>query len=163
MVSPRSCTRAPSRPTKLIHTFSPSVSSSIREPSAGDQVRAYDIVFVVVLFLVVVQGGLVPFVASRLRLPVAVREQEPWALGMRFRDEPHGLHRFTVAAGAPADGSRMDDLTLGENVWVSFVGRDGALVQLRGETRLQAGDEVLVLADPDDAGLVRRLFAAPAS
>jgi len=32
-------------------------------------------------------------------------------------------------------------------------------VQLRGETRLQAGDEVLVLADPDDAGLVRGLFA----
>jgi cell volume regulation protein A len=126
-----------------------------------DPVRAYDIVFVVVLFSVVVQGGLVPLVAARLRLPVEIREQEPWALGMRFRDEPHGLHRFTVTRGAPADGSRMDELTLGENVWISFVGRDGALVQLRGETTLQAGDEVLVLADPDDAGLVRRLFTEP--
>jgi cell volume regulation protein A len=125
---------------------------------AGDSARAYGIVFVVVLFSVVVQGGLVPLVATALRLPVEIREQEPWALGMRFRDEPHGLHRFTVAPGAPADGSRMDALTLGENVWVSFVGRDGALVQLRGDTTLQAGDEVLVLADPQDAGLVRRLF-----
>jgi potassium/hydrogen antiporter len=127
-----------------------------------DRVRAYAIVFVVVLFSVVVQGGLVPVVAARLRLPVEIREQEPWALGMRFRDEPHGLHRFTVAPGSPADGSRMDELTLGENVWVSFVGREGALVQLRGDTTLQADDEVLVLADPQDAGLVRRLFTEPA-
>jgi cell volume regulation protein A len=56
----------------------------------------------------------------------------------------------------------MDELTLGENVWISFVGREGALVQLRGDTTLQADDEVLVLADPQDAGLVRRLFTEPA-
>jgi cell volume regulation protein A len=127
-----------------------------------DPVRAYDIVFVVVLFSVVVQGGLVPVVARRLRLPVRVVEQEPWALGMRFRDEPHGLHRYTVVAGAPADGSRMDDLTLGEDVWISLVGREGNLVQVRGDTRLQAGDEVLVLADPSDADGVARLFTQPA-
>jgi cell volume regulation protein A len=129
---------------------------------AVDALRAYGIVFVVVLFSVVVQGGLVPLVAARLRLPVEIREQEPWSLGMRFRDEPHGLHRFTVASGSPADGSRMDALTLGENVWISFVGREGALVQVRGETTLQADDEVLVLADPQDADLVRRLFTEPA-
>jgi cell volume regulation protein A len=121
-------------------------------------VRAYDIVFVVVLFSVVVQGGLVPLVARRLRLPVRVVEQEPWALGMRFRDEPRGLYRYTVVAGSPADGSRLDELTLGENVWISLVGREGALVQARGETTLQAGDEVLVLADPSDADSVARLF-----
>jgi cell volume regulation protein A len=137
------------------------LATYILTSGAADRMRAYDIVFVVVLFSVVVQGGLVPAVAERLRLPVEIREQEPWALGMRFRDEPHGLHRFTVAEGAPADGSRMDELTLGENVWISVVGREGALVQLRGDTTLRAGDEVLVLADPQDAGLVRRLFTQP--
>jgi potassium/hydrogen antiporter len=129
------------------------------EPGAA---RAYGIVFVVVLFSVVVQGGLVPFVAARMNLPVEIREQEPYALGMRFRDEPHGLARFTVASGSTADGSRLDALTLGENVWVSFVGRDGALVQVRGETELRAGDEVLVLADPDDSEVVTRIFTQPA-
>lgn len=128
----------------------------------SNPVRAYDVVFTVVLFSVVVQGGLVPLVASRLRLPIHVVEQEPWALGMRFRDEPHGLQRYTVAAGAPADGRRLDELTLGENVWVSFVGREGALVQARGETTLRAGDEVLVLADPDDDGSVRKVFTQSA-
>jgi cell volume regulation protein A len=128
-----------------------------------DSVRAYGVVFVVVLFSVVVQGGLVPLIARRLHLPVRIVEQEPWALGMRFRDEPHGLHRYTVVPGSPADGSRMDDLTLGENVWISLVGREGALVQVRGDTRLRAGDEVLVLADPPDADSVARLFTQPAS
>ena len=31
-------------------------------------------------------------------VPMRVVEPEPWALGMRFRDEPEGLHRFVVAA-----------------------------------------------------------------
>jgi cell volume regulation protein A len=129
----------------------------------ADPVRAYGIVFVVVLFSVVVQGGLVPVVARWLRLPITVVEQEPWALGMRFRDEPQGLRRYTVTEGAPADGRRLDELTLGENVWISLVGREGSLVQARGETRLQAGDEVLVLVDASDAEAVGALFTEPVS
>ena len=34
-----------------------------------------------------------------LRVPMRVTEPEPWALGMRFRDEPEGLHRYVVGAG----------------------------------------------------------------
>ena len=126
--------------------------------SEGKRIAAYDIVFVVVLFSVVVQGGLVPWVARRLRLPVRVVEQEPWSLGVRFRDEPEGLHRYTVRKGAAADGVPLDRLTLGEGVWISLVGRAGRLVQVRGDTRLRAGDEVIVLADGGDADLVERLF-----
>ena len=79
-------------------------------------------------------------------------------MGLRFRDEPHGLHRWTVVRGSAADGKALEELTLGENVWVSFVGRNGRLVQVRGETKLRAGDEVLVLAEPEDAGVAAQLF-----
>ena len=96
--------------------------------------------------------------AARLKLPVRTVEQEPWSLGLRFRDEPQGFHRYTVVRGSAADGKALEELTLGENVWVSFVGRNGRLVQVRGETRLRAGDEVLVLAEPDDAGVAEQLF-----
>lgn len=137
------------------------LGSYILTSGAGRQVEAYDIVFVVVLFSVLVQGGLVPFVARRLRLPVHLRQPEPWSLGLRFRDEPQGIHRFTVAPGAPADGAAIGDLSLGENVWVSFVERAGELVQVRGDTELQAGDGVVVLAEPGDAGVARELFTAP--
>jgi cell volume regulation protein A len=126
--------------------------------AGGYQVIAYDIVFVVVLFSVVVQGGLVPWVAGRLRLPVRMIEQEPWSVGLRLRDEPQGLHRYTVRRGAAADGKALDDLTLGEGVWISLVGRAGRLVQVRGDTELRAGDEVIVLAEQEDADALEQLF-----
>ncbi|MGI8677898.1 MAG: cation:proton antiporter [Jatrophihabitans sp.] len=116
--------------------------------------EVYDIVFVVVLVSVVLQGGLVPAAAKVFRVPMRVVDPEPWALGMRFRDEPEGLHRYVVSAGSRADGCTIAGLDVGENFWVSMVSRDGRLVQVRGDTVLQTGDEVLALADgadpPDD-------------
>jgi cell volume regulation protein A len=111
----------------------------------------YDVIFVVVLVSVVLQGGLVPSAAKLLRVPMRVVEPEPWALGMRFRDEPSGLHRYIVGRGSPADGCTLADLDVGETFWVSMVSRDGRLVQVRGDTRLAAGDEVLALAEDVDS------------
>lgn len=125
------------------------------------RVEAYDVVFVVVVFSVMVQGGMVPWIARFLRLPVRVVEQEPWSLGVRFRDEPHGLHRYVITEGATADGAALESLPLGEDAWVSLVDRDGALIQIRGDTVLRAGDQVLVLAEPEDAPLAERLFTLP--
>jgi potassium/hydrogen antiporter len=123
--------------------------------------RIYDIIFVVVTISVVLQGGLVPVFARLLHVPMRVTEPEPWALGMRFRDEPEGLHRYFVAPGSAADGCALADLALGETVWVSMVSRHGRLVQVRGSTVLHAGDEVLALADEESD--VSDLFSAPAS
>src|SRR6476469_3129368 len=66
--------------------------------------RVYGIVIVVVMVSVLVQGTLVPTVAKRLRIPMQLREPEPWSLGVRLRDEPDGVHRLIVSPGAPADG-----------------------------------------------------------
>ena len=114
-----------------------------------DSQQLYEIVVVVVAFSVVVQGGLVPKVAERGGVPMRVVDPEPWSLGMRFRDRPSGLQRFNVAAGAPADGTAIGDLELDEDSWISMVSRNGAMVAVRGRTVLQAGDEVLILTDPE--------------
>ena len=111
--------------------------------------RLYAIIVVVVAFSVIVQGGLVPTVAARLGVPMRTVEPEPWSLGVRFRQEPRGLRRHLVAAGSPADGCRIADLEVGEDVWISFVIRDDQLVPVRGSTILQAGDEILALTDPE--------------
>ncbi|HVX44541.1 MAG TPA: cation:proton antiporter [Mycobacteriales bacterium] len=112
--------------------------------------RLYGIVVVVVAFSVIVQGGLVPAVAGALRLPMRMVEPEPWSLGVRLRDEPSGAHRFVIAPGSAADGHCVHDLAaLPGEAWISFIVRAGQLVPVTGDTRLQAGDEVLVLADPD--------------
>jgi cell volume regulation protein A len=123
---------------------------------AAEQI--YQVVVVVVAFSVIVQGGLVPFVARRCGVPMRTVEPEPWSLGVRFRHEPHGLHTHIVASDSPSDGSTIAELPLGEDAWISFVRRDGRLVQVRGDTALRAGDEVLLLADPADDDRIERLF-----
>ena len=128
-----------------------------------DATKMYDIIFVVVLFSVIVQGGLVPAAAGRLGVPMRTTEPEPWSLGLRFRDEPRGIHRYTIAAGSPADGTTIADLPLGDDVWISLVRRSGELLQVRGETRLRAGDLVLALADADRAEVPARIFGRPAN
>ncbi|MCL2543364.1 MAG: cation:proton antiporter [Nocardioidaceae bacterium] len=129
-----------------------------------DAERLYGIVVVVVLFSVLVQASMVPFLAAWLRIPMREVEPEPWSLGVRLRDEPHGVVRVTVGAGAPADGhtvAELDDLPAGS--WVSLVVRSGQLVPVGGDTSLQAGDEALVLSDPEDAELLRKVFERPAA
>jgi potassium/hydrogen antiporter len=114
-----------------------------------DASRLYAVIVVVVVFSVIVQGGLVPVVAAWLGVPMRTVDPEPWSLGVRFRNEPRGLCRQVVAVGSPADGCRIGDLEVGEDVWISFVIRDDQLVPVRGSTVLRAGDEILALTDPE--------------
>ncbi|HON75680.1 MAG: cation:proton antiporter [Actinomycetales bacterium] len=120
------------------------LSASVAEPT-----RLYQIVVVVVVFSVIVQGGSVPYAARRLGVPMHLREPEPWSLGVRLREEPSSVVRRVVAPGSAADGAALDDLDLGGDAWVSLVVRDGAVLPPRGETPLLAGDQVLVLVEPE--------------
>jgi potassium/hydrogen antiporter len=120
--------------------------------------RAYDVIFVVVGFSVAVQGGLVPFIVRKLRIPVRIVEPEPWSLGVRFSSEPEGLHNFRVAPGSPADGTKIGKLAKGRVAWVSAIVRDGHLVTADADTMLQPDDEVAVLAEPESAEELTKLF-----
>ena len=123
--------------------------------------RAYQVIFVIVGFSVTLQGGLVPALAHRLGIPLRTVEPEPWSLGVRFSEEPEGLHRYHVAAGSAADGRAVGELPCGEDVWVSLIIRDGNLVTVGGDLTLRAGDDVLVLADPGEGPALDRLFREP--
>jgi potassium/hydrogen antiporter len=124
-------------------------------PGAG---KGYGIIFVIVGFSVTLQGGLVPALARRLRIPLRTVEPEPWSLGVRFSQEPEGLHRYYVAPGSAVDGTAIRDLPIEEGVWVSLVIRDDNLIPVNGGTTLLAGDDVLVLADPGQDPGLKRLF-----
>ncbi|MGH8860348.1 MAG: cation:proton antiporter [Jatrophihabitantaceae bacterium] len=124
-----------------------------------DAERLYGIVAVVVVFSVLVQGSLTPTAAHVLNVPMRPVEPEPWALGVRLRDEPQGVHRFVVRRGAPADGRTIADLDeLPEDSWISFIVRDSGLVVIRGSTELEAGDQVLVLGDENCAEQLQHVF-----
>ncbi|HEX8861186.1 MAG TPA: potassium/proton antiporter [Actinomycetes bacterium] len=122
--------------------------------------RLYEIIFTVVAFSVIVQGGLVVTMAHRLKVPLRTVEPEPWSLGVRFRHQPDALRRYNVAAGSPADGTTIGDLPLEEDAWVILVVRSGHLVPARASTRLDPGDEVVLLTDPSNDDSQRGLFEA---
>jgi potassium/hydrogen antiporter len=123
-----------------------------------DATRLYAVIVVVVAFSVIVQGSLVPVVARRLGVPMRTVEPEPWSLGVRFRHEPRGLRRYLVAPGSAADGRSIGELDLGEDAWINLVIRHSQLVPVHGATRLAAGDEIVVLTDPERASDLAPLF-----
>ena len=129
--------------------------------------RLYGIVIIVVAFSVLVQGSLVPTVARALHLPMRIVEPQPWSLGVRLAEEPEGVLRLTVGAGSNADGQTVDDVAdvatdSGDaaEIWVNMLVRDHALVSVRGDTRLKAGDEILVSADERWHPHLKDLFRA---
>jgi cell volume regulation protein A len=126
---------------------------------APDADLLYRLIFVVVAFSVIVQGGLLPVIARRLGVPLRAVPPEPWSLGVRLRHEPQGVCRFRVAAGSPADGARVGDLPLGDDARVSMVVREGRLLSPNADTVLGAGDEVLVLIDPEETSALQPVFS----
>ena len=137
------------------------LGTMIADSGSAGAAKAYEIIFVIVAFSVTVQGGLVPTLARRLAIPLRTVDPEPWSLGVRFSEEPEGMHRFHVAAGSRAEGITIDGLPCGEDVWVSLIIREGNLVTASRDTRLKAGDDVIVLSDPDNAPQIEELFTAP--
>ena len=121
--------------------------------------RLYGIVVVVVIFSVLVQGSSVPGVANLLQVPMRTVQTRPWEIGVRLADEPQGVHRFSVASGSAVEGCTVEGLgdRVGD-IWVSIVVRTTGLVPVRGDTELRAGDEVVVLADPELHDTLAELF-----
>ncbi|HEY9388844.1 MAG TPA: potassium/proton antiporter [Mycobacteriales bacterium] len=126
-----------------------------------DAERVYGVIFVVVAFSVVVQGGTVPMMARWCRIPMHTVELEPWAVGVRLREEPAGLRRYIVRSRAPAEGKAIGELGLDESAWIVMVIRSGRLVPTTGSTTLRSGDEILLLTDPERPVEVSRWFQAP--
>ena len=120
--------------------------------------RIYDIVFIVVLFSVLVQGTGVTRVAAACGVPMRAIEPEPWSVSIRLRSEPHDMRRFVVAPGSRAAGHALSVIPFSDSAWVSLIIRDGEPVPARGSTVLEPGDQVIVLADPPDHDKLQRLF-----
>jgi potassium/hydrogen antiporter len=117
-----------------------------------DAERLYGIVVIVVIFSVAVQGSLVPTVARRFGVPMQPIRPEPWAVGVQLQAEPDTAYQVAVASGSVVDGRTVDEIAdLVGNVWISMVVRDGALLPVRGDTQLRAGDLVTLLIDEDSS------------
>lgn len=107
--------------------------------------RIYDVVFVVVLGSVVIQGGLVPAVAARLQIPMRLQPALPWELSVRLAEPPLDRVELTVERGSDAESTRLIDLGLGPHAWVTLVIREARAVAPHPDLELRANDVVFVL------------------
>ncbi|MHB1597450.1 MAG: potassium channel family protein [Acidimicrobiales bacterium] len=71
------------------------------------------------------------------------------------------LVEVTLAEGSPAAGTTIADLGLPRGATVVAVVRDGHVVVPRGDTAVDAGDEVLLLVTGTAEDEVRRILVAP--
>lgn len=120
--------------------------------------RIYNVVVMVVMFSVVTQGSTIPFAARRLGIPMRVQPVSPYSLTVGLQEEPEGVVRYRVAPGSHAAGRRVRELSIGDSTWISLIVRDGVATQPRGSSVVREGDEVVVLTDPVDEPVVRRIF-----
>jgi cell volume regulation protein A len=127
---------------------------------SNQNLLVYEIIFMVVAFSVIVQGGLVTTIARWCGVTMKRVEPRPWSLGIRLRDQPEGARRYQITADAPADGRSVRELHLGDDIWISLVVRDGQALPVRADTALRAGDEVLVLTDPETQIDIERIFTS---
>jgi potassium/hydrogen antiporter len=112
-----------------------------------DGSRLYGIVFIVVLFSVIVQGGSLPHVARRLRIPFR-----------RVDQDLAEVLEFVVSEEAFASGRPVNQLPLGERAWIGVLIRDGRPRKIAGDVVLQPGDHVHVYCQPEDAAALERIF-----
>ncbi|MDI5972409.1 cation:proton antiporter [Streptomyces sp. SL13] len=117
-----------------------------------DAHRVYGIIFVVVAFSVLVQGGTVGWAARRFGVPMRTADPTPWTFGVRLPHEPRNTRRHAVEPGSDADGTTLGDLVGAGDVWVSMVLRDGHLLTASADTVVRAGDELLLVTGEKDAG-----------
>jgi trk system potassium uptake protein TrkA len=80
---------------------------------------------------------------------------------LRFEGGNAHLVEVTLAENSPADGVSVADLGVPRDATIVAVVRADHLIVPRGDTRLTAGDEVLVLITADAEDEVQRLLVGP--
>lgn len=119
----------------------------------------FNVVFFVVLISVVLQGTSIPFVAKRL----GVYEPQLAAHGPTIEFSPghEGRGRMvelTLVPTSPAAGKQLVDLGLPEGVLIALVTRGNQYFVPRGDTVLEVGDSITVLADRDKVPAIDKIF-----
>lgn len=123
----------------------------------------FDLVFFIVLTSVIVQGTTIPVVARWLGVhePVRLRPRPP--IEFEPTDGISGnLVEIEVPVYSDAVGKQIVDLGLPPGALFVLIGRGASFVVPGGSTVLEAGDNILLLADDQMHRRVRRILELPA-
>ncbi len=122
----------------------------------------FNLVFFIVLTSVLIQGTSIPLVARLLGVDQPLRSRPRPPLEFEPTAAIEGdLVEIEILPGSVAAGKRLVDLDLPPTALFVLLGRDQSFLVPRGDTRLEAGDIVTVLADDEALARVRNLLAMP--
>ena len=121
----------------------------------------FDVVFFVVVLSAVVQGWSLPLVARWLRLDVPAEPAPPVTLELSsLRHVDGDIVDYTVGPDSRAAGRMVKDLALPDGVVIALVARNEQIIPPQGNTRIEAGDHVVLVLRPGTRPLVNQVFAA---
>lgn len=125
-------------------------------PAAG---IIFNLVFFIVLTSVLLQGTSIPLVARWLGVDEAVRIRPRAPLEFEPTQGISGdLVEIEISADSAVVGKQIVELGLPAGALFVLIGRDEKFVVPGGNTVLQAGDSILLLADDDSLGRIRQML-----
>jgi len=117
----------------------------------------FDIVFFVVIASVLIQGMSIPFVSKILKVkaPFSRRTNHPIEFERKGNIDAD-LTDIIVPYESEAIGKKIGALPIPKELLIVLISRDGKYVIPSGETALEAGDVLLVLANKPDFAILNR-------
>jgi cell volume regulation protein A len=104
----------------------------------------FNIVFCIVLLSILIQGSLLPAVAGWLdMIDNSVDVMKTFNDYLADTDIQFG--RITITVGSAWEGKQIKELGLPKNLLIAMIMRDGQKVLPRGNTRIKAGDSVVII------------------
>lgn len=111
----------------------------------------FNIVFFVVVFSVVVQGGTVGWVTSKMNLQRSVPPSSPTSLEIASNYPlDDDILSFFIDPAAQVCGQQLSALRFPDSSSAMLIVRGRELVAPRGHTRLEAGDHLYVFCKPEE-------------
>jgi cell volume regulation protein A len=115
----------------------------------------FNIVFFVVLFSVLLQGTTTAWLAKRLNVA------QPAEDNMIERQVVSNKLEVTISAASPAVGKHVVELGLPPSSLIVLLTRGQASLIPRGNTKIEAGDVMLISSPPGDEQQLRLLLLGP--
>lgn len=121
----------------------------------------FNLVFFIVLTSVLLQGPLISRIARWLRVQEASPQAAQSLVFVPAVSVNSRIAEMEIPIGSPLSGRSIMDLGLPAGALVVLIQRSRESLVPSGATVLRAGDELLVLADPETLEEVRALLHAP--
>lgn len=114
--------------------------------SAADQI--FNLVFFISASSVLLQGTTLPLMARWLHVSVPEKVRRKFPLDIEVKDDFRSeLVELDITASSPAIGKAVVELQLPKTALIVLIHREGKYMTANGETIIQPGDHLLLMAD----------------